>query len=216
MVVVETWGLLTTTVVVVVGGGAMTVVVAVGGGATTVVVVVVAVGCPIRTGFVILGTGITTFEPQLPKGTPFPVPVTWRPGLGKVISTPSAVVQVSAPMFLMFALRISGRELKKVLLPAEPVIFTGAHLIYISRLPILLNQVHATTASPAGRSDGTLNGRVCLPEESKLPVVEPAGQFPWKDLMTLKTEALVGGLSYVIEIWQDPPPWIAEPSNVIA
>ena len=41
------------------------------------------------------------------------------------------------------------------------------------------------------------------------------GQPPSMDLMTLKTESLVGGVSVVSEIWQEPPPWVACPWKLI-
>ena len=62
----------------------------------------------------------------------------------------SAVAQSSCPMFLMFAMNISGKEsarlicndsLRLLFLPVVTVI--GAQFMYISRVPILLCHVHA-------------------------------------------------------------------------
>lgn len=94
------------------------------------------------------------------------------PGFGKIRSV-SDMVPHPLPIF---AVNISGRALKAVwsrstswvtlramtssssaLRLAEPdVMVTGAQFMYISRLPTLLNQVHAKVAVPVGRLVGTV------------------------------------------------------------
>ncbi len=86
------------------------------------------------------------------------------PGSGNVRSVPSIVVQP----FPMLATKSDGREEKEVparfparsarsaRLPLDAVMVTDAQSMYISRLPISLNQVQANIAAPGGASDGTL------------------------------------------------------------
>jgi hypothetical protein len=78
--------------------------------------------------------------------------------------------------------------------------------MYISRLPSLLNHVHAIVAFPVGMLEGTVNeyvkgsGEVAVPHpESKLPEVFLAGNPPSMECITLKTERFVSCRSYVIE-----------------
>ena len=70
--------------------------------------------------------------------------------------------------------------------------------MYISRFPILLNHVHASTALPSGSSLGIwkLNLEAPLPLGSagRLPAVL-AGQPPSIERMTFQVDDLVGGLS---------------------
>lgn len=108
---------------------------------------------------------------QLPAGgAEFPVPAfeTESPGSGNWRSSDSVVVQP----FPMFALNRSGNllsRLKKVssvairsvsflrsLLFEPPVTVTGAQFMYISRLPILLNQVQARVYLPGLKPSGIL------------------------------------------------------------
>lgn len=81
------------------------------------------------------------------------VPVTSGPGSGKEISMPSTVVHAGDPML---ATKSFGREAKAtagaVPVPAPTVIL--AQFMYISRLPILLNQVQPKTAAPSVASEG--------------------------------------------------------------
>ena len=123
--------------------------------------------------------------------------ITWRsePGLGNLMSVLSGVWQ-STPLTL--ATMMSGL-LARVLEPL-PVMVTGAQFMYISRLPVLLNQVHAKMASPAFVSAGTV--------KSKSPGPEGLTQPPSMDLMTLK----VFPLSKESESWQEPPLCAAPPS----
>jgi hypothetical protein len=86
---------------------------------------------------------------------------TESPGFGKRRSVESTVRQP----FPMFAVNISGRasnaEVSRasnssLLLDDDPVRVTGAQFMYISRLPTLLNQVHARVALPVGTVSGIL------------------------------------------------------------
>lgn len=92
------------------------------------------------------------------------------PGLGKMMSM-SLVSRGSrqAPMLPMLALNMSGKEGSRLKISSEayslvvlknwessasrfflpPVTVTGAQFMYISRLPMRLNQVHARVYSPA-------------------------------------------------------------------
>jgi hypothetical protein len=89
------------------------------------------------------------------------------PGFGNRRSVLSTVLQPGP----ILATNISGRALKAAMsrsanwvafrvsrslsrLDEPPVRVTGAQFMYISRLPILLNQVHASVASPVGRLVG--------------------------------------------------------------
>jgi hypothetical protein len=99
----------------------------------------------------------------------YPVPVTppttSGPASGKLTSSLSMVVHPPGPSTL--AMKIGGRELYAVsaretiisrawerLLVEPPAMVTWAQFMYISRLPILLNQVQASKASPEGASEG--------------------------------------------------------------
>ena len=68
------------------------------------------------------------------------------PGFGKARSPPSCVVQSVAGML---ATNMSGNEVSRSVISCSslffepPVTVTGAQFMYISRLPILLNHVHA-------------------------------------------------------------------------
>lgn len=91
------------------------------------------------------------------------------PGTGKTTSLLSTLVQP----FPILATNMSGSALKAAVsrskimvalrasssssrLDVPAVIVIGAQFIYISRFPILLNQVQAKTAVPVGREDGTV------------------------------------------------------------
>jgi hypothetical protein len=63
----------------------------------------------------------------------------------------------------MLALKISGRLLKVETSELEPLMVIGEQRMYISLLPILLNQVQARTAFPDGASEGMVYGRVYGP-----------------------------------------------------
>jgi hypothetical protein len=79
--------------------------------------------------------------------------------------------------FPIFALKISGREEKATVLAllAPPPMVIDAQFMYISRLPISLNQVHANNAGPEGASVGMLKFQVGV-----------NGHPPMKEWMTLK------------------------------
>jgi hypothetical protein len=82
----------------------------------------------------------------------------------------------------------------------------GAQFMYISRLPMKLNQVQARVAfSALGNSFGTL--KVSLASFV-------GGQLPSKVWMTLNTDSFVGCASKVMDNWQVPPPWIALPRRL--
>jgi hypothetical protein len=101
-----------------------------------------------------------------------PLPTTVGPGfLNLMASTPSGTVHPLPEL----ARNMVGRASKPAFDVSDPPIVTVAHFMYISRLPLLLNQVlhqvrklslingdvmetyQATTALPAGRPSGTLN-----------------------------------------------------------
>lgn len=94
---------------------------------------------------------------------------------------------------------------------------TGAQFMYISLLPMRLNQVHAIVYSPGATPSGILKVYLLalLPLGSgvRLPAVALLGQPPTMEWMTKNLELLVGALSEEREIWHDPPPWTAEPLN---
>lgn len=78
------------------------------------------------------------------------------PGYGKSTSVFSEVPQL-LPILPTLATKTFGLELKAVVSVPEPTpIVTLAQFMYISRLPILLNHVHAKRAAPVGVSLGTL------------------------------------------------------------
>lgn len=103
--------------------------------------------------------------------------------------------------------------------------------MYISRLPILLNQVQAIVALPFLRPFGIWNPNVLthspvLPGAQCGPSGRPSpsapcvgtlptalvGQPPMMVWMTLHFDLSAGGgKSYVTLSWQEPPPWTAEP-----
>src|SRR3569833_3295043 len=90
--------------------------------------------------------------------------------------------------------------------------------MYISRSPILLNQVQAMVPLPLGILGGMVNsysyGSGTPASLPMLFVCFCVGQPPSIDLITFQTECRVGWVLYVIETWQEPPPWTAWPVNV--
>jgi len=112
----------------------------------------------------------------------------------------------------MLALKMPGREAKAVpsrgassgvlAMPlrrlAPPPMVTLAQFMYISRLPMWLNQVQARRAAPDLASEGMVKSKL----ESPWP-----GQLPMMLWMTVKDLPW----SYDSEIWQLPPPWKAPP-----
>ncbi len=122
-----------------------------------------------------------------------------------------------------FATNMSGRALNAAwsrstsscLLVVDPVRLMAAQFIYISRLPTLLNQVHAKVAFPVGKSSGIVklyvDGSIVSAESPLLPAMFFIGQPPIIEWITLKTLLLVGFASYVMEILQEPPPCTALP-----
>ena len=67
-------------------------------------------------------------------------------------------------------------------LDEAPVIVTGAQFMYISRFPILLNQVQARVAVPVGSEDGMVklyvSGSTALAESPLLPATPLIGHPP--------------------------------------
>jgi len=120
---------------------------------------------------------------------------TESPGSGNTMSLLSGVLHC---VLGRLAMNMSGSLLKAVLSLAPPVIVMGAQFIYISRLPILLNHVHASVDSPLGTSLGMLKLKVA----GSVPVV---GHPPTIEWMTLKLDCAFGCLSRLMLIWQDPP-----------
>lgn len=108
-----------------------------------------------------LGAGAGAGEPPAaaphsPETEPAsPLPVTSGPGSGKAATFVSPTLQVFVPMF---ATNIAGR-LENGTAGEPPLPFwmsTAKQFMYISRLPTLLNQVHAPSAVPVGASAGTV------------------------------------------------------------
>lgn len=118
---------------------------------------------------------------------------TESPGFGKITSFESTVPQESAPTFLMLATNMLGRALKAAVsrwtiwvlfwpvnsssssrLEVAAVNVTGAQFMYISRFPILLNQVQASVADPVGSVVGILKEYVLGSTASALLPLFPA------------------------------------------
>jgi len=81
--------------------------------------------------------------------------------------------------------------------PAVRVI--GAQFMYISRLPILLNHVHARTAVPVGSVEGTVkeyvDGSISVAELPLFPATFLIGQPPSIEWMTFQVLLVVGAVS---------------------
>ena len=92
------------------------------------------------------------------------------------------------------------------LLLDPPVTLTDAQFMYISRLPTLLNQVHARVyapgAMPAGIEKLYVSGSGVVAELSapRLPATFLAGHPPSIEWMTIHVELFVAGVSVVREI----------------
>ena len=155
------------------------------------------------------------------------------PGFGNFTSAPCAVVQSDTGMF---ATNMAGKEavarsessataypsvwLRRVSLLLEaPVTLIEAQFMYISRLPTLLNHVHARVyapgAMPAGIEKSYVSGSGAEAELSApmLPAWFLAGQPPSIEWITIHVELFVAGVSLVREIWHDPPPWTDSPKK---
>lgn len=82
-----------------------------------------------------------------------------------------------------------------------PEMSTRAQFMYISLLPILLNQVHAKVyvpgAIPLGMVKGNLSGASAFGFSGRLPATPLAGQPPSMEWMTIHLDDLVAGLSFV-------------------
>ena len=96
---------------------------------------------------------------------------TESPGDGKMKSTDSGMEHCSRGRL---ATNMSGKLLKTDMSLAPPVTVMGAQFMYISRLPILLNQVHARLYSPLAMPLGMENSKVAAPpplgSPDRLPV----------------------------------------------
>lgn len=131
------------------------------------------------------------------------------------MSMPSVVVQP-----LMLATNMGGKLVERFSTTSvsrfeEPLVtVTGAQFMYISRLPIRLNQVQASVylpvSMPSGMAKSKWYGSTMVEPPERLPV-SLAGHPPSKDLMTFHEEVLVGCRSVVRLIWHEPPPWVALP-----
>ena len=140
-------------------------------------------------------------------GSPFLL--TTEPGLGKTMSYPSVVMQP-----LMLATNIWGK-LSRLVKPGvsasasrfldPPSTVMGAQFMYISRLPIRLNQVQARVYFPGEMPSGMAKSKTVSEFPERFPSVL-AGHPPSKDLMTIQLESLEGSISVVRLIWQEPPP----------
>lgn len=80
-----------------------------------------------------------------------------------------------------------------------PEIVIGAQFMYISRLPILLNQVQASTAVPVGRLDGMVkeyvSGSTSVAESPLFPATFLMGHPPSMEWITFQVLLLVGAWS---------------------
>lgn len=99
--------------------------------------------------------------------------VTSLPGLGNIKSPVPSALEVHP--FPTLATNMSGKALRP--LPPLPEMVTTAQFMYISRLPISLNQLQAKMASPALASAGTVKGNV--------PPLR-VGHEPMNDFMTFQ------------------------------
>jgi len=79
--------------------------------------------------------------------------VAYLPGFGK-LRLKFSVVAHPPDTLPILAVNICGRVLRVSCVPCEPVMVAGKQFMYISRLPILLNQVQAIIALPLGASAG--------------------------------------------------------------
>jgi len=155
--------------------------------------------------------GATVADTALPQAEPVAV---WRallvarpscstelPGSGKRRSVESTVWQ-PLPMLAtnMFG-RASYADVSRVSryssrLEAPPDNVTGAQFMYISRFPILLNQVQARVAFPVGMSVGTVKLYVSGSTASALlplfPLTPLIGQPPSMEWMTFHVLLVVG------------------------
>lgn len=85
--------------------------------------------------------------------------VTSGPRSGNMRSLPSMVEQPLPTLATNMAGReLMGSEAPRFFLEAPPLMVTTAQFMYISRLPTLLNQDQAKTASPEGVSAGMTKG----------------------------------------------------------
>lgn len=117
---------------------------------------------------------LTAAQVPVKEPAPLPVPVTSGPGSGKVTSLVSTVVQPLARL----ATKRPGRAENAVAGASRffpPAMVTDAQFMYISLLPIWLNQVQAKIAAPLLASEGIVT--------SKLPV-GCIGHFPMMLWMT--------------------------------
>jgi hypothetical protein len=82
---------------------------------------------------------------------------------------------------------------------ADAVRVTGAQFMYISRLPILLNQVQAKVAVPVGRDVGTVkeyvSGSTAEAESPLFPAVFLIGHPPSMEWITFQVLLVVGAVS---------------------
>ena len=116
---------------------------------------------------------------------------------------------------------VSLKDVSLLFEPAETLM--EAQFMYISRVPTLLNHVQASVYAPGSMPCGIvylyLSGSPVVfggPVSGKLPAAPLAGQPLMIEWMTIHFESFVAGVSLVKEIWQEPPPWTAEPLNDIS
>src|SRR5436305_13176487 len=102
------------------------------------------------------------------------------------MSSPSVVVHCFCGT-AMLATNMSGSAWYAPSEVDPPWMLIGAQFMYISRLPILLNQVQTKTAFPPLMSAGMVKsrgGRSLFGSAGKLPTAD-IGHAPSNDLMTL-------------------------------
>lgn len=124
---------------------------------------------------------------------------------------------LSRPESSGMAKSVSLSEVSLLLDP--PVTLMDAQFMYISRLPTLLNQVHARVYAPGAMPSGIaklyVSGSGADAELSppRLPATFLAGQPPSIEWMTIHLELFVAGVSVVRETWHDPPPCTDSPKK---
>jgi len=111
------------------------------------------------------------------------------PGSGNWTSLLSWDVQLLPMLAVNMSGKASNAEVSRLAVEL-PVMVTGAQFMYISRLPTLLNHVHAMVALPAGTESGMVKlyvlGSTALAESvAAFPAMFISGHPPWMEWMTL-------------------------------
>lgn len=141
----------------------------------------------------------------------------WQSVVGILATNMAGKEGVLRPERSGIAKSVSLREVSLLLDP--PVTLIDAQFMYISRLPTLLNQVHARVYAPGAIPSGIeklyVSGSGAEAELSapRLPATFLAGHPPSIEWMTIHVELFVAGLSVVRETWHEPPPCTDSPKK---